>query len=620
MRGEEGVLLIWDQSEACNLSSLVPSRVILACHLLGAETNLTAQALAQKVEGALWHPSRPWPSWTLPRGAPLMGDVGEILGVLLLTLPGVPLLQGGAGAPLPLDKEVMAASIPSGHPLTNLYRSLLALRAKSLALQGVSFAPLPLASPSADTVAFFRPGSCAGVLVLLNLGSQPCQLSLQHLGFPSHVKQKGEERSGNIVARSKAAAVEAPPPKREPPVDQDRDQEEADPPPSTPIPQYPHLEDHDVPPAPGRAGAEMWEGVKMPFSGLPFSCSPPPAPPHPSESVVCNTRATVMLYDDASKKWVPAGSGPQAFSRVQIFHSPANNTFRVVGRKLQPDQQVVINSSIVKGLKYNQATPNFHQWRDARQVWGLNFSTKEDAAQFALGMLHALESLESGITAPPPRPAQNGPSPEELAELHRRQQPEHQEPVERERRVTIAGPACFCPSPLALALAPAGPAGPWPDESQKPPSGAAAPPPSGGGLMEEMSAMLARRRKVVDKGEAPVPKKEEGPSQQDDADVAGAKTTDSFRKPWEKTSTTLPRKAVASRNFPVPAKPAQGQQFRMKSAGAMTGPEPAGAAGDESELERVKQELLQEVRRELQKVKEEIIQAFVTELRKRGAP
>lgn len=48
----------------------------------------------------------------------------------------------------------------------------------------------------------------------------------------------------------------------------------------------------------------------------------------------------------------------------------------------------------MRGLKYNQATPNFHQWRDARQVWGLNFSSKEDAAQFAAGMASALEALE----------------------------------------------------------------------------------------------------------------------------------------------------------------------------------------------------------------------------------
>uniref|UniRef100_A0A8C0GKX5 WH1 domain-containing protein n=1 Tax=Chelonoidis abingdonii TaxID=106734 RepID=A0A8C0GKX5_CHEAB len=115
-----------------------------------------------------------------------------------------------------------------------------------------------------------------------------------------------------------------------------------------------------------------------------------------SETVVCATRATVMLYDDANKKWVTAGSGPQAVSWVQIYHSPGSNTFRVVGRKMQADQQVVINCAIVKGMKYNQATPNFHQWRDARQVWGLNFGSKEDASQFASGMLLALDRLEAG--------------------------------------------------------------------------------------------------------------------------------------------------------------------------------------------------------------------------------
>uniref|UniRef100_A0A8C7IYQ3 Vasodilator stimulated phosphoprotein a n=1 Tax=Oncorhynchus kisutch TaxID=8019 RepID=A0A8C7IYQ3_ONCKI len=58
-----------------------------------------------------------------------------------------------------------------------------------------------------------------------------------------------------------------------------------------------------------------------------------------SESSICQARATVMLYDDANKRWVPAGTGGQAFSRVQIYHNPVANTFRVVGRKIQADQQ-----------------------------------------------------------------------------------------------------------------------------------------------------------------------------------------------------------------------------------------------------------------------------------------
>lgn len=55
------------------------------------------------------------------------------------------------------------------------------------------------------------------------------------------------------------------------------------------------------------------------------------------------------------------------------------------------DIQVVINCAIIKGLKYNQATHTFHQWRDNKQVYGLNFSNKEDADNFARAMFHALD-------------------------------------------------------------------------------------------------------------------------------------------------------------------------------------------------------------------------------------
>lgn len=146
-----------------------------------------------------------------------------------------------------------------------------------------------------------------------------------------------------------------------------------------------------------------------------------------------------MVYDDANKKWVPAG-GSTGFSRVHIYHHTGNNTFRVVGRKIQ-DHQVVINCAIPKGLKYNQATQTFHQWRDARQVYGLNFGSKEDANVFASAMMHALEVLNSQETGPTlprqnsqlPTQVQNGPSQEEL-EIQRRQlQEQRQKELERER-------------------------------------------------------------------------------------------------------------------------------------------------------------------------------------------
>ncbi|KAJ1521628.1 hypothetical protein ONE63_003275 [Megalurothrips usitatus] len=126
-----------------------------------------------------------------------------------------------------------------------------------------------------------------------------------------------------------------------------------------------------------------------------------------SEVSISSARASVMVYDDVNKKWIPSG-GTSGMSKVHIYHHQIHNTFRVVGRKLQ-DHEVVINCAILKGLKYNQATQTFHQWRDNKHVYGLNFSSKEDADAFARAMLHALEVLASGMNrnpAPPPAPPQ----------------------------------------------------------------------------------------------------------------------------------------------------------------------------------------------------------------------
>lgn len=126
-----------------------------------------------------------------------------------------------------------------------------------------------------------------------------------------------------------------------------------------------------------------------------------------SETSIASARASVMIYDDNSKKWIPSGSS-SGLSKVHIFKHVINNTFRVVGRKLQ-DHEVVINCVILKTLKYNQATTTFHQWRDNKQVYGLNFSSKEDADAFARAMVYALEVLDSvsrnnfnNLQIPPP--------------------------------------------------------------------------------------------------------------------------------------------------------------------------------------------------------------------------
>ncbi|XP_028568483.2 ena/VASP-like protein isoform X10 [Podarcis muralis] len=285
-----------------------------------------------------------------------------------------------------------------------------------------------------------------------------------------------------------------------------------------------------------------------------------------SEQSICQARASVMVYDDTSKKWVPIKPGQQGFSRINIYHNTASNTFRVVGVKLQ-DQQVVINYSIVKGLKYNQATPTFHQWRDARQVYGLNFASKEEATTFSNAMLFALNIMNSLQDGGPTtqRLVQNGPSPDEM-EVQRRQAMELQQRQESlERRTSTTGPVLPPGHPSAGILTSSG-GPPPPPPPPPPPSGTVPPPPpplpaggggsstddgsvsglaaalagaklrrvqrpedasggsspsgaskgdanrtssGGGGLMEEMNKLLAKRRKAASQSDKPADKKEE---------------------------------------------------------------------------------------------------------------
>jgi len=112
------------------------------------------------------------------------------------------------------------------------------------------------------------------------------------------------------------------------------------------------------------------------------------------EQSIATVRASVMVYNEEQKKWIHSGTSP-GLSKVDLYHHFANQSFRVVGRKLQ-DHEVSINCAVLKGLKYNQATPTFHQWRDNKQVYGLNFSNRDEGSKFSAAMTKALEVLYSG--------------------------------------------------------------------------------------------------------------------------------------------------------------------------------------------------------------------------------
>ncbi|CAH6851627.1 Evl [Phodopus roborovskii] len=388
-----------------------------------------------------------------------------------------------------------------------------------------------------------------------------------------------------------------------------------------------------------------------------------------SEQSICQARASVMVYDDTSKKWVPIKPGQQGFSRINIYHNTASNTFRVVGVKLQ-DQQVVINYSIVKGLKYNQATPTFHQWRDARQVYGLNFASKEEATTFSNAMLFALNIMNS----------------QEGGKQVMEQQQHRQESLER--RVSATGPTLPPGHPSAAAsatLSSSGPPPPPPPPVPPPPTGATPPPPpplpaggaqganhdessasglaaalagaklrrvqrpedasggsspsgtsksdanrassggGGGGLMEEMNKLLAKRRKAASQTDKPADRKEDE-SQMEDPSTSpspGTRATsqppnssEAGRKPWERSnSVEKPVSSLLSRTPSVAKSPEAKSPLQLQPHSRV---KPAGSVNDVGldalDLDRMKQEILEEVVRELHKVKEEIIDAIRQEL------
>jgi hypothetical protein len=112
-----------------------------------------------------------------------------------------------------------------------------------------------------------------------------------------------------------------------------------------------------------------------------------------TEQAIVSAKANVMIYDDINKKWNPSGqTGQPGLAKVHIYQNILNQSYRVVGRKIQ-DQEVVINCLLTKGIKYNQANATFLQWRDSKQVYGLHFQSKDEADVFSQTMKLAIENL-----------------------------------------------------------------------------------------------------------------------------------------------------------------------------------------------------------------------------------
>nr|XP_014275708.1 protein enabled-like isoform X6 [Halyomorpha halys] len=396
-----------------------------------------------------------------------------------------------------------------------------------------------------------------------------------------------------------------------------------------------------------------------------------------SEQSIASARASVMVYDDTNKKWIPSGSS-SGLSKVHIFQNITTNSFRVVARKLN-DHEVVINCIIVKGLKYNQATNTFHQWRDQKQVYGLNFSSREDADGFARAMTHALDVLNSN-SLPRPTPPTITPQPqshyqqangqyeedmgyrtmtrEDVAIIQERRMSQQSQisnngnistppvppaPAGGHHRTSSAPPA---PQPPAMSVAPPPP--PAPPAMAPPPP----PPPPQPAMSRSSSTDIQDTSSLASQLQSARLRR----SNKQSAENSGSSTSSSGSGNYgtlgrgaggmasmmdEMAKTLARRRAAAERKETDPVPPqepdygtAERKQWGGNKASVGNGLEASPKPGRKQlasseeclpkvngetlgDLEALKQDLLREVRREINKAKLEIIEAFKTELNRR---
>jgi len=370
---------------------------------------------------------------------------------------------------------------------------------------------------------------------------------------------------------------------------------------------------------------------------------------------------------------------------VHIYQHTLNGTFRIVGRKLD-DHEVVINSAILRGFKYNQATQTFHQWRDQRTIYGLNFSSKDDAEQFALAMTGALEQLSNPNAQPPPLPAAapaagppiyqapmevppsthqasavNGappPPPPPMPQQHQRN-PSNGPMQNHSPYGTVSQTSVAPPVPPPAPPAPPAPPVPSVPSLGGPPPPPPLPPPSAGSsaeggnslaaalasvklkktspphesthpdsshlqrkqstgnpmasMLDEMQGTLAKRRAQAEKKSAATALFQDG-KDRDVTDHSGSNGSSNNCKTWSPG-----QNGVGAKKSDGETSPKSQRKQRLGSLGDMDSVRMNGDANglDNEQLERLKNEILNEMRKHMNKMKDDIITALRQELNRR---
>ncbi|KAF7460206.1 hypothetical protein GHT09_019742 [Marmota monax] len=147
----------------------------------------------------------------------------------------------------------------------------------------------------------------------------------------------------------------------------------------------------------------------------------------------------------------------------------------------------------------------------------------------------------------------------------------------------------------------------------------------GSGLMEEMSALLARRRRIAEKGSTIEAEQKEDKSEDSEPVTSKASSTSTpepTRKPWERTNTmngskspVISRRDSPRKNQIVFDNRSYDSLHRPKSTPSSQ-PSANGIQTEGLDYDRLKQDILDEMRKELTKLKEELIDAIRQELSK----
>nr|XP_019831991.1 PREDICTED: protein enabled homolog isoform X2 [Bos indicus] len=147
----------------------------------------------------------------------------------------------------------------------------------------------------------------------------------------------------------------------------------------------------------------------------------------------------------------------------------------------------------------------------------------------------------------------------------------------------------------------------------------------GSGLMEEMSALLARRRRIAEKGSTIETEQKEDKNEDSEPVTSKASSTttpEPIRKPWERTNTmngskspVISRRDSPRKNQIVFDNRSYDSLHRPKSAPSSQ-PSANGVQTEGLDYDRLKQDILDEMRKELTKLKEELIDAIRQELSK----